>query len=220
VVLVLARQTQTRDRLIRTSAELFWRQGYAHTGVSVIMKRAKATSGSLYHFFPTKDDLLLAVIDTVRDRVEVEVLDAAEAASSLAAGRVASVVAAYRDHTTPDDSGFGLPVGALVHELGSELEEARRRVAGIYERMVRRITAWLEADSPTSGDELRSLAESIVAALEGAALMAVATHDSGLVDTTGARVLRWVNEGREASGHDAEEMPPSADTESRDWKAW
>lgn len=218
--LVLARQTQTRDRLIRTAAELFWRRGYAHTGVSVIMKRARATSGSFYHFFPTKDDLLLAVIDSVGDLVEVEVLDAAEVVSGGAVGRISSIAAAYRSHTILDGGGFGLPLGAFVHELGPELDEARRRVAQIYERMVQRIVAWLEADSRASVDELRALAEGIVSGLEGAALMAVATRDPGLLEGAGARVLRWVTAAQDASSPSAEELPPPVGTEARDWKAW
>ena len=61
------RKTTTRERLITTAAELFWRQGYSQTGVNEIIKQAGATSGSFYHFFPTKEDLLLAVVDHVAE---------------------------------------------------------------------------------------------------------------------------------------------------------
>ena len=55
--------TDTRQRLIDAASELFWERGYAATGLSDILEAAGARGGSLYHFFPTKDDLLLAVIE-------------------------------------------------------------------------------------------------------------------------------------------------------------
>ena len=61
----LGRQTQTRERLVRTAAELFWNQGYAQTGVNQIIQEANATSGSFYHFFKSKQELAMAVIDDI-----------------------------------------------------------------------------------------------------------------------------------------------------------
>lgn len=210
----MPRQTQTRDRLVSTAAELFWSRGYAHTGVSAIMKRAKATSGSFYHFFPTKDDLLLAVIEAVRHRVDVEILAAAESSAETPAARVAALAGLYRDHTIPDALDFGLPVGALVNELGPEHREARRRVGETFESMVRRVAGWLSAES---GDDSRELAETIVASLEGAAVMALATGSAGPVDGC-ANQLRWVLDGVGSSG----ELPPPPvpDESAGDWKAW
>ena len=44
--------TDTRDRIIDASAELFRRQGYTATGVKQIVAAASAPFGSLYHHFP------------------------------------------------------------------------------------------------------------------------------------------------------------------------
>jgi TetR/AcrR family transcriptional repressor of nem operon len=51
----------TRERLIATAVQLFWQKGYGATSVADILQAADAKSGSLYHFFPGKQDLLLAV---------------------------------------------------------------------------------------------------------------------------------------------------------------
>ncbi len=210
----MARQTHTRDRLIRTAAELFWRQGYAHTGVSEIMKRARATSGSFYHFFPTKDDLLLAVLDAVDGYVGTEVLDVVEASSSDLGGRVSVLAEAYRTHTVPDAVGFGLPVGALVNELGPNHEDARRRVGEIYESVVQRVASWFPGPD-------RNPAGLVVAALEGAALVALASRSAGAVDACAGQLKVYI-EGLEGNGVGADEMPPpvASDGEVGDWKAW
>jgi len=53
----------TRQRLVETAVFLFWENGYAATGVAEILARAKVNSGSFYHFFKSKEALLLAVLD-------------------------------------------------------------------------------------------------------------------------------------------------------------
>ena len=44
--------TDTRERILDSSGELFRRQGYMGTGVKQIIEEAGAPFGSLYHFFP------------------------------------------------------------------------------------------------------------------------------------------------------------------------
>ena len=217
----MARQTPTRDRLVQTAGELFWSRGYAQTGVSSIMKRARATSGSFYHFFPTKDDLLLAVLDEVAERVEIDVLGEAEGRSDAPGARIDWLAAAYREGTAPGTARFGLPIGALVHELGPDLDQARRRVAGIYEHVVARVAGWLveDPDVAISGVEGRRLAESAVAALEGAGLMAVATGSSGPIEAAVALLIERLD-GAPSRSVRREKDPPPAEVETGDWKAW
>jgi TetR/AcrR family transcriptional repressor of nem operon len=215
------RRTETRDRLVTTAAELFWSRGYAHTGVSAIMKRARATSGSFYHFFPTKDDLLLAVLDEVAEKVEIEVLGHAEQRFDSADGRISGLAEAYRETTTPATARFGLPIGALIHEFGPDLEQARRRVAGIYEHVVARVSGWL-ADDPQvaiSSTGRRRLAESVVAALEGAGLMAAATGSSEPVDAVTELVFERLDGPPVRPVRGDADAPPTR-VETGDWKAW
>ena len=55
----------TRERIVEAARQLFFRQGYTATGISQILKAAEAKSGSLYHFFPSKEDLLAAVLEVL-----------------------------------------------------------------------------------------------------------------------------------------------------------
>lgn len=220
----MGRQTQTRDRLVETAAELFWNQGYAQTGVSSIMKQARATSGSFYHFFPTKEDLLVAVLDLVSDRLESEVLGPAEADSDDPAQRIERVIEAYARSAETNGSPLGLPLGNLVSELGSSHEVARRRTSDLMEGLVARIDDWLVDGSgrPSRQSDRRGLATGVVAILEGAAVMAMAQRNREPVDT-GAEQIRLLLGVLEDSGRDrGEDMPLTASSaaEARDWKAW
>jgi len=58
---------ETRQRLTETARRLFAEKGYESTSVADILKNAGANSGSLYHFFSTKQDLLLEVLRGYRD---------------------------------------------------------------------------------------------------------------------------------------------------------
>lgn len=55
--------TDTRSRILATAREMFHSRSYADVGIQEICEGAKVQKGSFYHFFPSKRDLALAVID-------------------------------------------------------------------------------------------------------------------------------------------------------------
>jgi AcrR family transcriptional regulator len=48
-----------RNKIIKTSRKLFLDQGYENTTVRQILKQAGLSTGSLYHFFKNKEEILL-----------------------------------------------------------------------------------------------------------------------------------------------------------------
>ena len=62
----------TRERLITAAMELFTLQGYERTGLAQIARKAAANPGSLYYFFPTKEDLLAATLEADAYAVELD----------------------------------------------------------------------------------------------------------------------------------------------------
>lgn len=210
----MARGVETRERLIRTAGELFWRRGYAATGVNEIIRRARATSGSFYHFFATKDDLLVAVLERVGERLEDDVLGPADAASDRPDARISALADAYRAALTDPEGGFGLPVGSLIGELGSEQQPARRRLDRVFGALVSRVAGWLDGRGDGADAEL------VVATLEGAAAMARA---SGLVEVFD----RCADRIRDGVGATPRPVLPedgavlrARTSETGDWKAW
>ncbi|MBA1446681.1 MAG: TetR/AcrR family transcriptional regulator [Chromatiales bacterium] len=57
----------TRARILSTARELFHGRSYADVGIKEICDLAKVQKGSFYHFFPSKQDLAMAVIDDMAD---------------------------------------------------------------------------------------------------------------------------------------------------------
>ena len=69
--------TDTRTRLILTAMRLFGEKGFGSTSIADVLQEAKVNSGSLYHFFPGKQDLLLAVLDMYFEGIHPMLLEPA-----------------------------------------------------------------------------------------------------------------------------------------------
>jgi TetR/AcrR family transcriptional repressor of nem operon len=59
----MARPSGTREQLIEAAIELVWLQSYGAVTVDALCERAGVNKGSFYHFFPSKDDLVIAALE-------------------------------------------------------------------------------------------------------------------------------------------------------------
>ncbi len=223
----MARRSTTRERLVRTAAELFWRQGYAATGVNAIMQQAGATSGSFYHFFPTKEDLLLAVLDHVGEVLEGEVFGPATAATEDPIERIFSVLGYYRRHLEDNGFGLGSPLGTLAAELGGSHPQVRPKLSELF-------ATWsdgMEALLARAGDRLAvgvdrgALAGLILSVVEGAVIQARVSRSLAPLDVATAQLRCYV--GLLASRGQKTVQPPTRKPSQQrrasrelDWRAW
>ena len=221
------RKTTTRERLITTAAELFWKQGYAQTGVNEIIQQAQATSGSFYHFFPTKEDLLLAVVDHVAEIFETEVFDPASDGAGDAVEALFAVLGHYRQRLLDSGFVFGSPMASLAAEVSENHPLVHARLVEIQTAWTRRIEGLLAgAGEQLSGDlDRNALARFVVSAMEGAALQARVTRSLDPFDASVAQ-LRDYFSLLEHPSHHAESIsapprrPPQPQPQSADWRAW
>ena len=123
----------TRDRLVWAAMELFAIKGYGSTSVSDILRQADANSGSLYHVFPTKQDLLLAVLEAYRDGIEPMLLEPAWGAVPDPVEKVFALLAVYRGHLEGTDCTYGCPIGSLALELHEPDPPVRELLAVNFE---------------------------------------------------------------------------------------
>jgi AcrR family transcriptional regulator len=72
----IERTAETQSVLIQAAVRLLASAGYGKTTTQSIAREAGVTTGALHHHFPTKDDLMLAVLDqsaiTVEEKLEAE----------------------------------------------------------------------------------------------------------------------------------------------------
>ena len=119
----------TRTRLLVTAMTLFSEKGYDATSIADILRGAGANSGSLYHFFPTKQDLLIEVLKMYRDGIHPMLLMPAWEGVSDPIEKVFALLARYRKHLVDTDCFYGCPIGNLALEIHEPDPPVRELIA-------------------------------------------------------------------------------------------
>ena len=164
----------TRDRIVEAARQLFFRQGYTATGISQILKAAEARSGSLYHFFPSKEDLLVAVLETYRGMLEPHVLRPAYERVADPVERLFAVLDGYRRLLAETRFELGCPIGNLALEVSNSHPGVRRVIADNFEAWSNAIRALIDdaAGRLPTDVEPAALAKHVLATMEGAVMLA------------------------------------------------
>ena len=113
--------------------QLFWAKGYGSTSVSDLLQASGVNSGSLYHFFPGKQDLLLAVLERYREGIGEMLLAPAwqgRRRPDRARVRVARPLPG-RDRET--DCTYGCPIGSLALEIHEPDPPVRAALAANFD---------------------------------------------------------------------------------------
>ena len=69
-----SRTGNKRERLISAAVDLFAEKGYYYTTTAEVSAHAGVAAGTLYLYFNSKDDLLLATLDTFLDEFSLNVM--------------------------------------------------------------------------------------------------------------------------------------------------
>ena len=174
----------TRDRLIVTAMQLFWEKGYGSTSVADVLQAAKVNSGSLYHFFPGKQDLLLAVLEAYRGGIGEMLLAPAWKGVADPIEKIFALLARYRQSVVQTDCVYGCPIGSLALEIHEPDPPVRKALADNFNAWVDAVEqCLLEADLrlPKRLDR-RELAEFVLTTMEGGVMQARTHRDVAYFD--------------------------------------
>jgi AcrR family transcriptional regulator len=169
----------TRERIVEAAMELFWLKGYGSTSIADILSRSHVNSGSLYYFFPGKQDVLIAVLEAYRDGIRPMLLEPAWAGVEDRVERVFALLARYRMALVETDCTYGCPIGSLALELHEPDLPVRELMAANFRGWVDEVEACLvEArDRFPAGIDLRALAELALNVMEGGVMQARTFRD-------------------------------------------
>ena len=192
----------TRSRIVDAAMELFWAKGYGSTSISDILAQAGVNSGSLYHFFPGKQDLLVAVLEAYRDGIGPMLLEPAWAGVDDPIDRIFALLGRYRELIVLTGCSYGCPIGSLALELHEPDPIVRERMAENFDKWTGAIRMCLEQASgrlPQNAD-LRAIAEFVLTVMEGAVMQARTHRDVAFFDRAIAELRRYfdrIGEGGE-----------------------
>jgi AcrR family transcriptional regulator len=181
----------TRGRIVAAAMELVWEKGYNSTSIADILKRADVNGGSLYYFFPNKQDLLLAILDAYRGGIDEMLLQPAWRGVDDPFDRVFALLAAYRAMIVSTECFYGCPIGSLALELHEPDQPVRERLAANFSAWTAAVERCLEAAGGwPPGTDLRRLAEFVLVTMEGGVMLTRTYRDVGHFDRAIAELRR------------------------------
>lgn len=188
-------QRLTREKIVEAAMELFWLKGYGSTSVADILSRTQLNSGSLYYFFPSKQDILIAVLDHYRTNIGPMLLDPAWQDVGDPIERIFALLNRYRGLILETDCTYGCPIGSIALELHEPDENVRLLLAANFTGWIDAIRRCLEeaADRLPGSVDQQALAEFVLTVMEGAVMQARTYRDIGPFDRSVAQLRSYMN---------------------------
>ncbi len=179
--------SDTRTRMIETTARLLQHRGYHGASLNEILEACGAPRGSLYFHFPGGKEQL--AIEATRAAVDeaTQALAATLAQSKNAATGVRAYAEAAAQLMRESDYTFGCPVSPLILDASGGVAELAKLCRDAFETWTAMIAATLAAAGAPKG-RAASLALLSVTAIEGALLAARAYRDIKPLMTVGAEL--------------------------------
>ena len=164
-----ADQTVQPDAIVQAAASVFQRQGYHGATMAEIAAEVGLTAGSLYHHFLSKEDLLIAVLQTGLAQI------------------TADVRAIVQSGDPPTEK---LRQIVRVH-IRSEIDNANIAAAVIFESRALLVVPQVRDQFVAQRDALEALYRGVID--EGIASGAFRSSDVGIVVKTLFGALNWVH---------------------------
>ena len=177
-----------RQRLIDGARELIHEQGVQRTTLAQIAERADVPPGNVYYYYKTRDELVHAVIESRLDSIR-ELLGRLDRRTTPKA-RLKALAGSWEE-AAPRVKEHGCPIGSLACELSKD----DNALAADGARMIRELLDWMEGQFR----ELRrrdapALAVTLLASIQGAALLSNTLRDEELFHREIRRIRRWIDD--------------------------
>jgi AcrR family transcriptional regulator len=176
-----------RERLIDAARQVIHRQGVEATTLADIASTADVPLGNVYYYFKTKDDLVAAVIDAHADAVRATLAEVDRGRSPKA--RLKAFIRMLGGQAELS-ALHGCPQGTLCSELDKRGDALRGSAAVLMALPI----DWVEQQFRELGRrDARELAVAVIAAYQGASLLANTFGDPKLMTTEARRLERWID---------------------------
>lgn len=161
----------TRERIVRATSRLLQRQGYEGTGIKQISREARATLGSVYHFFPGGKQELAAEAIRHGDEEFAVLLRAGLGSSADLGEAIVACTTMLARELRASDWQDGCPISSTALETVGRAPGIEQAVAEAFANWRAIVVEHLVAagiDEQDAGE----LAGTVISTLEGAELAA------------------------------------------------
>ena len=178
----------TRQRILESARDLIYARSYSDVGVAAICESAGVKKGSFYHFFPSKKELTLAVIDEFFNEIKQQIFAEAFSTSLSPLNQIRQLAdLVYRfQKEIADEIGhtLGCPFGNIAAEMSTQDEHLRHKVETVFSQMEGHFRDSLDAAVACGEVEeinVPATAKAMLAYAEGTMLMAKTRNDPEVV---------------------------------------
>ena len=188
--------TDTRQRLLDSARELLYSRSYGNVGVKEICDMAGVQKGSFYHFFPSKQELTLAVLDEFFIISKQEIFSRSfrpEWSGMQQLNALLENIYVFQKGTKEQiGKTLGCPYGNMSSEMSTQDEIIRQRLNGLLQQMEMSLkTALNQAlhEGEIAPCNTAATAAAMFAFIEGLMLLAKTRNDPELIREIGAAML-------------------------------
>ena len=155
----------TREKILDAVFKLVYINGYNGTSMAMILKECEIPKGSLYHYFKSKKEMVLAVVkERINPRMdEFYQLDVQESEDGIET-LIASILKVSKKEILVS---FGCPLNRLNQEMSPVDADFEEAINAIYERLKKKIVLLLQNSQLQKDVDINSLAEYIIATVWG-----------------------------------------------------
>lgn len=139
---------QRQEAIVAKAAQLFAKGGFKGTSVADLAVACMTSKSLIYHYYPSKEDILYAVMASHVDQLEQDVAEAM-ASEGSAANRLSLLVHRFMHHYV----GAASRQKVLLNELDS-LPPAKRKAIVLKQRSIIDAVADLLGETGTGGGAL------------------------------------------------------------------
>ncbi|HEX8951300.1 MAG TPA: TetR/AcrR family transcriptional regulator [Polyangia bacterium] len=195
----MGRVSTARARLVQAAIDLIWTDSYGSVSVDAICERARVKKGSFYHFFKSKDELVIAALDAHWENRK-PTLDALFARSRPPLERLRAYFESVYQRQLELSKKFGRPPGCFFCKLGIEVSrdtEIGKKVKSIMATYVSYYESAL-VDAAAEGwplVDVHGKAGALFAFMEGVLTQARIQDDYEIMKNLGKSAFRFLGLG-------------------------
>ena len=191
----MTQTTDTRQQILNTASMLFHTRSYSDVGIATICEQAGISKGSFFHFFPSKRDLALAVLDQFKESINETLVAKAFPAKYAPMKRLERFVEELYMFQKAQTKEYGhlpgCPFGNMVMEQATQDEVLRHKANGCLSSLASHIQTAVsdavQSETIPPVDE-EATADAMLSYLEGIQLLAKARNDPELIRRLGPAV--------------------------------
>lgn len=169
-----------RQEIVVSAAALMHSKGYENTKLADILDAAQIGKGQFYHYFSSKHELGLAVLDHFFHNWNQRLMEKILGSDKDPETKINEMLDWVIEQQQRNQAKCGCVFGNLAVEMSEHDEDFRRKLEAVFETWVNKLKPVLaEMISPVQADpgEVSKMAQGIVAMIEGGILLMKSKQD-------------------------------------------